>query len=224
MSVDPHEYEMEEAMMEFLDEELRRISEEPVFAYLAENGDAIEKRVRDCMVEASQLLDAGFAGAALARTTAATELTIKFFLVRPLLQGAFLSDDWAQVISRRVLKRRTGEDRELLPAILRNWQIDITNLKLPDGSQVWETITAKVWPLRNEYVHKGASCGADDAKVAIECQEALLRDIVNPLANRLGFTREKTGKWSVVAANDPPGFEGLNRPRRYTERDPFAVE
>ena len=133
-------YEQEAAMKKFLNEELQRIAEEPVFFYLAKYGDAIEERVNRCLNQARDLIKAGYFGAALVRATAGIEITLRFFLARPLVQGAFLSDDWAHLISRKFLSGRTTEDRELLPAILRNWKIDITEVKLSDGSQAWEQI------------------------------------------------------------------------------------
>jgi hypothetical protein len=219
---DRYWYEQEEAMQRFLDEELRRISEEPVFAYLAVNGDAIEDRVRRCLDEAKRLIDAGYGGAALVRAAAGIEVTIRFFLARPLVQGAFLSDDWAQLLSQKVLNGRTAEDRELLPSILRNWGIEITGIKLSSGAQMWEQIVTTVWPHRNDYVHKADDGSPGDAQLAIECLGALLAQVVDPLAQRLGFTRQQTGCWSVVAVKNPPEFPNLNRPRRYERCNPFA--
>lgn len=155
---DYQRYQEEAAMEEFLEEELRRIAEVPVFDYLAVHGDAIEKRVKRCLAQAQALSSGGYHGAALTRAASGIEVTIRFFLARPLVQGAFLSKDWAALLSQKVLSGRTAEDRELLPAILRNWDIDITKVKLRHGSQAWEQIVKRVWPRRNDYVHK-----ADDA-------------------------------------------------------------
>lgn len=215
-------YEQEEGMQRFLDEELRRISEDPVVAYLAVNGDAIEARVHQCLDEARQLLRAGYDGAALVRAAAGIEVTIRFFLARPLVQGAFLSDDWAQLLSQKVLNGRTAEDRELLPSILRNWGIEITAVKLPSGAQVWEQIVTTVWPRRNDYVHKADSASTRDGQLAIECLESLLTQVVDPLAQRLGFTRAQTGCWSILAVKNPPEFPDLNPPRRYIRSNPFT--
>jgi hypothetical protein len=219
---DQYYYEQEEAMQKFLDEELRRISEEPVFAYLAANGDAIERRVHTCLEEAKRLITLGFGGASLVRAAAGIEVTIRFFLARPLVQGAFLSDDWAQLLTQKVLNGRTAEDRDLLPSILRNWGIDITALRLTGGAQIWEQIINRVWPRRNDYVHKADGGSLEDARIAVESFEALLVQVVDPLARRLGFTREKTGCWCVVAVANPEEFPDLNPPRRHERADPFA--
>ena len=220
---DRDRYEQEAAMEAFLQEELRRIAEEPVFSYLAVYGDAIEARVKRCVDQARTLTDGGHHGAALVRAASGIEVTIRFFLARPLVQGAFLSDNWAELLSQKVLNSRTAEDRELLPAILRNWKIDITRVKLPDGSQAWEQIVRRVWPRRNDYVHKADDAAAEDALLAIECLTALLAQVVDPLATKLGFTREQTGCWSVVAAKNPPEYPNLNPPTRYPQRDPFLI-
>jgi len=218
---DYSEYEQEAAMEEFLEEQLRLISEEPVFYYLAKYGDAIEARVNRCLEQARALIDAGFYGAALVRAAAGIEITIRFFLARPLVQGAFLSNDWAQLISQKVLKGRTAEDRKLLPAILRNWNVNITNVKLPDGSQVWDHILETVWPRRNDYVHKGDDGSCEDASLAVNCLKALLSQVVDPLGQRLGFTRKETGCWSVVTGHNTPEFPDLNPPRTFQREDPF---
>jgi len=73
-----------------LEEQLRRIGEAPVFAYLAVHGDAIEARVKRCLAEPQDLMRDGYHGAALTRAVSGIEVTIRFFLVRPLAQGAFL--------------------------------------------------------------------------------------------------------------------------------------
>jgi hypothetical protein len=219
--MEPWEYEQEAAMEAFIEEELRRIAEEPVFYYLAVFGDAIEARVQLCLAQAQDLRGSGYYGAALTRAASGIEVAIRFFLARPLVQGAFLSDDWAELLSRKVLSGRTAEDRELLPAILRNWKIDITEVKLPDGSQVWEQIVKSVWPRRNDYVHKADDSSEGDASLAIECLRALLAKVVDPLATKLGFTREKTGCWSIIAKENPPEYPELNPPKTYTRSDPF---
>ena len=224
MSMDDyHYYQQEAAMEEFLEEELRRISEEPVFSYLAVFGDAIEARVKRCLSQAKTLSDRGYPGAALTRAASGIEVTIRFFLARPLVQGAFLSDDWAELLSQKLIRGRTAEDRELLPAILRNWKMDITSVKLSDGSQAWEQIIRKVWPRRNDYVHKADDVSAEDAFLAIECLTTLLYQVVDPLATKLGFTRAQTGCWSVVNVKNPPEFPNLNPPRTYPRQDPFVA-
>jgi len=212
----------DEGLSNLIDDELRRIAEAPVFEYLAQHGDAIEERVRSCLAEARALADAGFPGAGLVRATAGIEIVIRFFLTRPLVQGAFLSSEWAALLSGKVLHSRTAEDRQLLPAILRNWDLDITALILSTGAQLWETIVTRVQQRRNSYVHQGGTATDEDAALAIESLTRLLDDIVIPIAQRLGFTREQSGSWAVIIRKNTPEFPDLNPPYRYARRDPFA--
>jgi hypothetical protein len=212
-------YREEEAMENFIEEQLRELSEGPVIYYFARFGDAIEARVQSCRSEADALSAAGFHGAALVRLAAAIEITIRFYLARPLVQGAFLSDEWAALLSSKMLKGRTAEDRKLLPAILRNWKLDITQVKLADGSQMWDRILSQVWPRRNDYAHEGDTISEADERLAAECLEAMLTHVVSPIASQLGFTREETGKWSVILS---PYDRAINPPTTHERASPFA--
>ena len=219
---DYEEYRMEEFLADYFDSELKRLAEEPVFYFLARNGDAIEARVLQCLHEGRAMLQAGFPAASLTRIATGIEIVVRFFLARPLLQGAFLSDEWSALLSKQIFNDRTTKDRELLPAILRNWKIDITSTQLPSGGQLWEAIVARVWRKRNDCVHKGSAATPDEALLAATCLEALLSEIVSPLALRLGFTRDRTHCWSIVAAPNPPEYPDLNPAREYERTDPFA--
>src|SRR5215471_18684853 len=79
----------------FLEQHLRSITRGAVFRYLAAHGDVIEERVKRCLAEAEALMGDGYHGAALTHAVTGIEITIRFFLVHPLVQGAFLSEEWA---------------------------------------------------------------------------------------------------------------------------------
>ncbi len=213
---DERRHQEEEALSRFLEEHQRELAEAPVFAYLARYGDAIEERVQLCIKESEQLRNAGFFGAALARSAAGIEISVRFFLVRPLIRSAFSSDEWAALLSKKMLKGRTASDKEMLPVILRDWGIDITIIKLTDGSKMWEQILNKVWPRRNDYIHAAANIVETDACLAAECLNMLLEQVVAPLGKRLGFTRDATGRWSVVNMPHPE----LNPPRQFKTDSP----
>jgi hypothetical protein len=221
---DPYEYEEEARYEQFVDGLLDEIAREPAFRYLATHGDAVEERVLRCIREADALRAAGFAGAALARASTAIEIIVRFFLVRPLLAGAFLSDDWAEVVLDHVLPagpRGVTVARDLLGAVLRNWKIDLAALRCADGTPVWDAIRKSDGLLdqRNRYVHAGADAEDAAAARAVECARVLLGSAVDPLAARLGFTRGETGMWSVVLS---PHDRSLNPPVHYERRDPLA--
>lgn len=215
---DEDQWRAEAAMMEWFEDQLKAQTREPVFAFLAKHGDAVQERVDLCMAEATQLLAGGFPGAALVRAAAGIEITIRFFLVNPLVLGAFLSGEWAQSLTKRLLGGRTAEDRSLLPAILRNWGVDVTAIRLANGSQMWETIVKEVWNDRNNYVHAAASVAHDHAAVALECLGTILSEVVAPMARELGFTRDESGRWSVVLSKHD---RALNPPHVYDTASPF---
>ena len=216
---DEEEWRQEAAMSDWFEDQLQSQAHGQVFAFLAKYGDAVQDRVDTCAAEAASLLAAGFPGASLVRSAAGIEVTVRFFLARPLVLGAFRSDEWANTLTKRLLNNRTVEDRELLPGILRNWSVDLTALRLSDGSQLWETILRKVWVCRNNYVHAAATLTDDQASTALECLDRLLSDVVEPVARQLGFTRAATGRWSLVLSM-PEQHHTL--PTEYESASPFA--
>lgn len=225
----------DEWVADLIDDHIRHLQEAPAFDYLARNGDAIEARVRSCIDEARALLGAGYASAALVSAGTAIELTVRFFLVRPLLHGAFLSDEWAAILGARILTpgpRGPAADRELLPAILRNWGIDITGIRTKQGRQAWEETTKPggVVDTRNNYVHRGQPAPAAACEVALECATLLLAEVVDPLATRLGFTRQETHSWrtvnpippaSCVTTEEQEMYRTINPPRLFDTESPF---
>jgi hypothetical protein len=218
---DYSDYEREDGY----ERQLRIELDSAAHSYLAHNGDAIERRVQRCLSEAERLLTAGFHGAALVSATTAIELTVRYFLAMPLVMAIFRTDDLADLVVERVLPsgpRASSADRDLLPQLLREWDIDITKLKASNGGQLWEQIKTNVIPARNRYVHHGGEVGEAEATTAVECARQLMTQVVDPLATRLGFTRAETGAWAKIAGEPPePGWPVPFLRSVYSADDPF---
>lgn len=213
---DRYYYEQEAAMEAFLEESLRNISEENVRWYLGTYGDAIEERVKECLRQAKELHDQKYYGPSIILSTTANEIIIRYMLLRPLVQGAFLSDEWAEILSKRVATGRSSEDREILPAILKQWEIDITSIKLSNAASLWESIL-RLWRKRNEFIHIGEPISYEDAQTAMECVETLLNEVVLPISINLGFTLKTTGKWCKIDRKTEYGSYGTS----FTPKTPF---
>ena len=84
-------YEEEAARDAFIDETLKGISEDGVRSYLGTYGDAVDERVQGCIKQAGELREAGFFQPAVILAATATELIVRFLLIHPLIQAAFLS-------------------------------------------------------------------------------------------------------------------------------------
>jgi signal transduction histidine kinase len=194
MSYDPYD----DAMANYADQVLKDRSVEGAQYYLGTYGDAVEARVSRLLAQARALLAVGFAAPALISATTAIEITVRFMLVRPLVQGAFLSDEWAELLAARIGTGRTDEDRKILPALLKQWSLDINTVLLASGSRLWEVITKQVLPKRHAVVHAGAKAETADVEAAIECVERLLADVVHPIGKTLGLTVQRTGKWCEI--------------------------
>jgi hypothetical protein len=218
-------YEREDALEQLVQDSLRSISTDSVKQYLGRFGDAVELRVNRYLEMARELSATGFAEPAVVCALTATELMIRYLLVRPLVQGAFLSDEWAAVLSGRIANARTVEDRRLLPAMLSQWEIDIESLTLADGTYMWASITSALWPLRNKIVHQGSLASKADASAAIECSEALQLLVVHKLAENLGFTLPVTGKWAEIAGEAGSLEQGNYRSwgQTFTPASPFEA-
>jgi hypothetical protein len=208
----PDEREAYEAMIA---DSLAAIPAEAAKSYLMRYGDAIDGRVKACFAEADALLRAQHPGPSLTVSLTAVEIMIRFLLLRPLLQGAFLSGEWAEVLLRRIATGRTAEDRELLPAVLRKWEIDIEQYRTPTGKPLWQFLKGTIWPLRDRFVHAFDVVTEEQATEALAGARAFRVDVIGPLAVRLGFSLDKTHRWNLI--EKPHG----GTEARYPAEDPF---
>jgi hypothetical protein len=209
-------YARDAAEEDFVNQAIQNISQDNVRSYLGRYGDAIDARVQNCLQQARELRDTGYNQSSLVSAMTAIEITVRFLLIRPLLQGAFLSDEWADFVTRRITSGRTAEDKELLPRVLDAHAIDIRKIRLPDGKLLWESFVKEVGPKRNRVIHAGEPATPTDAETAIACATHLYEDVVLPLAKTLGFTLEITGRWSKTGRTDDRDTWGC-----YTTSNPF---
>ena len=97
---------------------------------------------------------AGFPGPAVLSAVTATELTIRYFILRPILEGAFLSEEWTGILVGRILCPRAVSDRELLAAVLHAWNIDLTTRRVASGKLLWSSFVKEVLPLFQRQLEK----------------------------------------------------------------------
>lgn len=210
---DRYYYEQEAAIEAFLKESLKDISEDNIRHYLGSYGDAIEERIGECLMQGEELFNLNYYGQSIANAFTAIELIIRYLLIRPLVQGAFLSDEWSEILSKRIATGRSNEDRKLLPAILKLWGVDITSLRVSNKDGLWDSIL-HLWKRRNAFVHTGENITKIEASTAIDCAKILLNQTVYPLATKLGFTLETTGKWhKIEKVSDHGTYESSFAPR-----------
>jgi len=120
-----------------------------------------------------------------------------------LLGGVFLFDEWADILLDRVVKSRVAEDKKILPDVLSQVGIDITDLRTPAGISVRAFLKDRLWPSRDRFVHRGDfPPAADVATIGLECAHIFRKDVVGRLGTKLGFTLETTGKWSEVKGDE----------------------
>jgi len=191
-------YAYEEGMAQLADEALRETSLQASKYYLGTYGDAVEARVTESLRLADKLSADGHFSPALVFAATAIELTIRFMLVRPLVQGAFLSDEWAEILADRATKGRSVEDRKMLPRLLLQWEVNIDAVRLEHGEPLLKTIEEKVFSKRHKVVHAGETATKEEALQSIECATLLIDKVVHVIADKLGFTLKETGNWCDI--------------------------
>lgn len=174
------------------------LHEEAVKSYLGSNGDAIDARVEPLRSLAQDLVAQKFFGPSLTVSATALEVMIHYFCVRPIVEGAILSELLAAQVTRWIVGARSSDQRRLLPALLRPWGIELDKLLLPDNSPMWEKVQSRVIKKRDEFVHRGDPATEEDARLALECVRSFRTEVVLKFAGRLGFTLEKTGRWAHI--------------------------
>lgn len=212
MTTDFYDIGYDEAMEEVAREEyeekliadaLKRISQEGISCYLFYYGDAIEARIKECLEAAKDLHDKKHYGSSVVCSCSAVEVTIRYFILSPLLQGMFLYDEWVETLTRRILSGRAAEDRELLPSILKFWQLDINSLKLSTGEPLWMVLHEKIWRARNRYVHRGDPIPEEISAKGIEAANILTELAKQVLLKATGRSKHN-GRWGSPESGRNP--------------------
>jgi hypothetical protein len=200
MSRDPYSYYEEEYWEEIGRQEeiaaaIKNLSEEPIRKFLGKYGDAIDARLDDTLAIARYASQGGFPRYAVVGAVIAIELITRFMLIRPLLQGAFLSDSWAKILAKHITQGRMAQERDLLPSVLGMYDIKINDIKLSSGSALWNTFVTKIVPKRNDIMHDGDNATPEEAELALECANMLRKEVVAQIAKKMGFDLEKNSAW-----------------------------
>ena len=224
------EYAEEQVMADTEEEYLARIPtdlhEDAVRSYLGSCGDAIDARVKKLLSAAIRLRDIKFPGPSVAVSATALEVMIRYFCVRPIFDAAFMSDLIAREVTEKITHSRYFPERDLLVGILEPWNIELNNILLSSGKPLWNQFKSVVVKHRNNFVHHGEDISDEVAGIAIECVTTFRAQVVVAMANRLGFTHDKSGCWSKVIT-DPKehvllGGKVINGEMTYSTRSPFV--
>lgn len=227
MSYDYHDYMQEEAESRFWENLPTQLHDESVSSYLGVYGDSIAARVVRLSDMAQQLHSGKFFGPSVVVSATAIEVMIAYFCVRPMVEGAFVSEAWAECLAAWVVATRPADQRKILVAMLKLWKIDVAAILLEDGkTPLWSTIQTVVFEARNKFAHRGDDVTEGDSQQGIVCTNIFQKKIILPMSLRLGFTLSETGLWAKVAPTD--GSLLLNgvriSGRGYTARDIFAKQ
>ena len=186
----------EEYEAELIEKSLKSISEDGARGYLMENGDDAQARIDNAKSEATALIGSNFFAASVIRSATAIEVMIRDLILMPLVQGAFLSEEWAATLTKRIAGSRSADNRSIVPSILSRWGVEVESLSFDDGKPLWAFIRGELWPKRNSIIHAGASADKQEALRASAAAKAMEELIIRPLAGKLGFRLDAGKKWS----------------------------
>jgi hypothetical protein len=202
------------------EEELKELgikekSEENIKSYYFTYGESAQRRINSCLKIADGLHNSGFYGSAVALFSTSAEIIIRYLVLRPLIQGAILSDEWAEILIDRITNGRSVEDRCLLPSVLKKFDIDITKIKLSNGYDFWKNFKIVITEKRNRFVHMGEELNKADSEIASELSERLISDVVYPIIEKYSFkiNDNKNFKLNIDFYN-----------KDYVQIDPFKNE
>jgi hypothetical protein len=214
----------EAAEDEFWEKVPQDLHEGAVTAYLGSRGDAIDARTMKLTLLAETLFRNGHHGPSIVASVVALEVMIQYFCVRPIVEGAILSDLVGLEVSKRIVGSRTSDQRQMLSAVLKPWGIELAMLLLPNHQPLWDQIQTVVVKKRDGFVHRGDDVSEEEAKLGIECVRSFREQVVLGLAKRLGFTIAQTGCWSKIIHKSPVIMGGapLGGETNYGRTDPFA--
>ena len=201
---------------ELIENALNEIQSEKVKDYYGTFGDSIEKRIKTLVKESENLLSQNFYGPSLIVSVTCIEVIIRFFLIEPLVKGAFFSDEWADLLTKKIVSNRSSDDKSILPGILTKWKLDINRYKLSNNQQLWPIFINTINKKRNNFLHKGETVFEVDAKLALECANKFLQ-IVHQISLVFGFTLSVTGEWCSIKNKSDSHYL-----HKYTPNDPFV--
>jgi len=101
-----------------------------------------------------------------------------------------MSEYWSAALMDRLLPNSPGSDRRLLPAVLKEWGIELNELS--NGESLWEVFTQRLYRARNAALHRGADVDEETARLGLEAARLFLDDLGGRIAERFRLTWPKT--------------------------------
>lgn len=201
----------DDAECKSIEASIKARSEQTVQVYLGRFGDAIDERVQSLLETSEKLLSNEFDEQAFSTSCTSIEVMIRFMVVRPLVQGAFLSEEWVEILTDRIGSGRAVDDRQLLQKLLAQWGIDINKFFMNKDKSLWDYIRNTMIPLRNGIVHAGEKVDRRDASEAVSAAKVFRNTVIKSIEERLGFTLETTGCWCRISYEEGTVADGTYR-------------
>src|SRR5262245_15209489 len=117
MSYDENDALQDEYDSYLVNEFPKELHENAIKGYLGVYGDAIDERLNRLQTVAEEFLKQGLHDFSIVAASTAMEIIIKYFCIKPLVEGAFLSELWAAELSKKIVDSRIADNRGLFQTI-----------------------------------------------------------------------------------------------------------
>src|SRR5436189_3774333 len=144
----------------------------------------------DALQEGKALHGEGHHAAAVVFFASAVELLLKATLLQPVVYGLVHHDGLADIIVSQALGQ-TGFDRyqNLMANLFSELAgIDIKTISRKGSEKPLLAECTELQKIRNEIIHKGNRCSAEQADMGLEVSVAAYQSIVFPMLRALGLT------------------------------------
>lgn len=184
MSISEEEARMEEGFLEGID----NIFIEMTGMHLRKQLEDYLPKIKQAKKDAIKQGDSQNYNISLILSCVALEIFVKQIIIKPLAQGAFYYEEWADLLANKVGSGNAGNDREIFCKVLKTIKYDVNSIKIKEKtfSDSWKHGA----DLRNRVMHEYIEISKADAEMAIMCV-GILFDKVLPFLLDYYHIREK---------------------------------
>ena len=163
----------------------RNTGYQTICSYIEHNAKKFIDLINQLIVEGEDLERLKYYNMAIVTFLCGIELLIRFLLLKPLLGGMFLDEDWIFFIEEnKLFCNRTDEEQNLLLKILKKYGLDIEKIEINESKKLWTELKIIV-KTRNNIVHNGLKALPEDVKKAFLCLESLINYVLKPIYQKL---------------------------------------
>lgn len=172
MSISEEEARMEDGFLEGID----HIFIEMTGMHLRKQLEDYLPKIKHAKKDAIEQADSRNYNIALILSCVSLEIFVRQIIIKPLAQGAFYYEEWADLLANKIGSGNAGNDREIFCKVLKTIKYDINSIII--NSKTFSDGWKHVADLRNKVMHDYIEITKVDAEMAIMCVEILFEKVL----------------------------------------------